>query len=144
MPDWKREVRAALAGAKVKADAAREEAVVEELAQDLADRYEDLRLEGAEEEAALRRLRGDLRVPGFLVGLRPRLEGRHGRDRREQARTALNGSASRFAAGCASIAVQSRVRTRRGSVTGPRYRSEHGDFLPHATLPLAARCVSIQ
>jgi len=76
MPDWKREVREALGSAKVKAEAAREEAVVEELAQDLADRYRDLVLEGAEEEAALRRLRGDLRVPGFLMGLRPRLEGR--------------------------------------------------------------------
>ena len=33
MPEWKREIREALAGAKLKADAAREEAVVEELAQ---------------------------------------------------------------------------------------------------------------
>jgi hypothetical protein len=65
MPDWKREVREALAGAKLKTDAAREEAVVEELAQDLADRYEDLVLEGVEEKEALRQLRGELREPGF-------------------------------------------------------------------------------
>ena len=76
MPEWKREIREALAGAKLKADAAREEAVVEELAQDLAERYEDLLREGMEEIEALRRLRGELREPGFLAGLRPRLEAR--------------------------------------------------------------------
>lgn len=76
MPEWKREVREALAGAKLKADAAREEAVVEELAQDLAERYEDLVRGGVEEAEALRRLRGELREPGFLAGLRPRLEAR--------------------------------------------------------------------
>jgi len=76
MPEWKREIREALAGAKFKADAGREEAVVDELAQDLAERYEDLVREGVEEAEALRRLRGELREPGFLVGLRPRLEAR--------------------------------------------------------------------
>ena len=76
MPEWKREIREALAGAKLKADAAREEAVVEELALDLAERYEDLVREGVEEPEALRRLRGELREPGFLAGLRPRLEAR--------------------------------------------------------------------
>lgn len=76
MPEWKREVREALAGAKLEADAAREEAVVEELAQDLAERYEDLVREGVQEAEALRRLRGELREPGFLAGLRPRLEAR--------------------------------------------------------------------
>src|SRR5436309_9507622 len=58
------------------ADAAREEAVVEELAQDLTERYEDLVREGVEEAEALRRLRGELREPGFLAGLQPRLEAR--------------------------------------------------------------------
>lgn len=76
MPEWKREVREAIAGANLKADAAREEAVVEELAQDLTERYEDLVREGVEEAEALRRLRAELREPGFLAGLRPRLEAR--------------------------------------------------------------------
>lgn len=76
MPEWKREVREALAGAKFEADAAREEAVVEELAQDLAERYEDLVREGVQEAEALRRLRGELREPGFLAGLQPRVEAR--------------------------------------------------------------------
>jgi predicted permease len=89
MPDWKREVREALAGAKLKTDAAREEAVVEELAQDLTDRYEDLVLEGVDEKEALRRLRGELREPGFWTGLRPKLEARRdvvvtGVDKRER------------------------------------------------------------
>jgi putative ABC transport system permease protein len=76
MPEWKREIREALAGAALKADAAREEAVVEELAEDLAERYEDLVREGVQEAEALRRLRGELREPGFLAGLRPRLGAR--------------------------------------------------------------------
>jgi putative ABC transport system permease protein len=74
MPEWKREIREALAGAKLKGDAALEEAAVEELAEDLTERYEDLVREGVEEAEALRRLRGELRDPGFLAGLRPRLE----------------------------------------------------------------------
>ncbi len=74
MPEWRREIRQALAGAKLKGDAALEEAVVEELAEDLTERYEDLVREGVEEAEALRRLRGELRDPGFLAGLRPRLE----------------------------------------------------------------------
>ena len=41
MPEWEREIREALAGAELKADPAREEAVVEELAQDLSARYEE-------------------------------------------------------------------------------------------------------
>src|SRR6266581_4470919 len=57
MRDWKGEIREAIAGANLKADAAREEAVVEELAQDLTERYEDLVREGVEEAEALRRLR---------------------------------------------------------------------------------------
>ena len=76
MRDWKGEIREAIAGANLKADAAREEAVVEELAQDLTERYEDLVREGVEEAEALRRLRGELREPGFLAGLQPRLEAR--------------------------------------------------------------------
>ena len=89
MPEWRREIREALAGAKLKADAAREEAVVEELAQDLAERYEDLVREGVEEAEALGRLRAELREPGFLAGLRPRLVARReaampGGDKQEQ------------------------------------------------------------
>ena len=76
MPEWKREIREALECAKLKTDAARKEGVVEELAQDLAERYEDLGREGVEETEALRRLRAELREPGFLAGLRPRLEAR--------------------------------------------------------------------
>ena len=89
MAEWRREVREAIAGTNLNADATREEAVVEELAQDLAERYEDLVRDGVEEAEALRRLRGELREPGFLAGLRPRLAERSqrltpGAERRER------------------------------------------------------------
>jgi len=73
MRDWKREVREAIAAAKLDADAAREEAVVEELAQDLAERHEALTRNGTGEEDAARMLCEELRDARFLQGLRPRL-----------------------------------------------------------------------
>src|SRR5436305_13440676 len=76
MPVWKREIREALAGAKLETDAAREEAVVEELEQDLAERYEELVRNGAAEQAARRMLSEELRDARFVAGLRPRLERR--------------------------------------------------------------------
>src|SRR5437763_10924218 len=94
MRDWKGEIREAIAGANLKADAAREEAVVEELAQDLTERYEDLVREGVEEAEALRRLRGELREPGFLAGLQPRLEAR------SQTLTPESKGGSGFCRGC--------------------------------------------
>ena len=76
MPEWKREIREALAGAKLETDAAREEAVVEELAQDLVERYEELVRNGATEQDAGRMLSEELRDARFLAGLRARLERR--------------------------------------------------------------------
>jgi putative ABC transport system permease protein len=73
MRDWMREIREALASAKLHGDAAREEAVVEELAQDLAERYEELVRNGAGEDDAERMLRDELRDPRLLQGSQPRL-----------------------------------------------------------------------
>jgi putative ABC transport system permease protein len=75
MPDWKRELREAIAAARLNADPTREEAVVEELVQDLAERHEELVRNGTKEEDAARMLREELRDTRFLAGLRPRLEG---------------------------------------------------------------------
>ncbi len=74
MRDWKRELREVIASAKLETDASREEAVVEELAQDLAERYEELVTNGTGEEDAARMLREELQDARFLLGLRPRLE----------------------------------------------------------------------
>ena len=52
MPDWKREIRARLAGLKLVPT--REAEIVEELAQHLDDRYEELLREGLTEEEARR------------------------------------------------------------------------------------------
>jgi putative ABC transport system permease protein len=74
MHDWKRETRETIARAKLATDAAREEAVVEELAQDLAERHAELLGNGVREEDAVKMLREELRDAQFLKGLRPRLE----------------------------------------------------------------------
>src|SRR5437763_9652871 len=93
MPEWKREIREALAGAKLETDAAREEAVVEELEQDLVERYEELVRNGAAEQDARRMLSEELRDARFLAGLRPRLE------RRQEPAVSGLGRQERFLAG---------------------------------------------
>jgi putative ABC transport system permease protein len=93
MPEWKREIREALAGAKLETNAAREEAVVEELAQDLAERYEELVRNGATEQDAGRMLSEELRDARFLAGLRARLE------RRQEPAVPGVGRQERFLAG---------------------------------------------
>ena len=93
MPEWKREIREALAGAKLETDAAREEAVVEELEQDLAERYEELVKNGAAEQDARRMLSEELRDARFLAGLRPPLE------RRQEPAVPGLGRQERFLAG---------------------------------------------
>jgi predicted permease len=59
MPDWKSEIRQRLAGTSL--EPAREAAIVEELAQDLDDCYEDLLTRGATEEEACRLTLAELR-----------------------------------------------------------------------------------
>lgn len=92
MRDWKREIREAIAGAKLETDAAREEAVVEELAEDLAERYEELVRNGAGEEDTERMLWKELRDARFLEGLRPRLA-----KRQEPATPGVGGQERRLA-----------------------------------------------
>ena len=70
MPEWKREIREALAGAKLETDAACEEAVVEELEQDLTERYEELVKDLA---GTMRRVYDGLGLGGFDA-VRPKLE----------------------------------------------------------------------
>ena len=52
MPDWSNEIRERLAGLKV--DPAREQSIVEEIAQHLDDRYAELLAQGSAPETALR------------------------------------------------------------------------------------------
>src|SRR5438105_13861251 len=93
MPEWKREIREALAGAKLETDAAREEAVVEELEQDLVERYEELVRNGSAEQDARRMLSEELRDARLLAGLRPR------RERRQEPAAAALGRQERYLAG---------------------------------------------
>jgi putative ABC transport system permease protein len=65
MPDWSQEIRATLA--RLRLDPGRESLLIEELSQHLADRYNELRGEGMEDEDACRLLRGELN-DGKLVG----------------------------------------------------------------------------
>jgi putative ABC transport system permease protein len=58
MPDWSKEIRAALS--KLNLDPARETAIVEELSQHLTDRYNELRSNGEEEAGACRLLLAEL------------------------------------------------------------------------------------
>src|SRR5215469_12472969 len=58
MPDWKAAIRERLASARL--DAASETAMVEELAQHLEDRYQELRASGAPEEECHRCVLGEL------------------------------------------------------------------------------------
>ena len=58
MPDWKREIRHRLANLKL--DPTREAAIIEELAQHMADRYAELLSSGATEAEAGRRTLAEL------------------------------------------------------------------------------------
>jgi hypothetical protein len=71
LPDWKREIRGRLAGLPL--EGAREEEIVEELAQHLEDRYAELLARGTPAEDARRLVQGEL-VAGEALedALRPR------------------------------------------------------------------------
>lgn len=69
MRDWKREVQGRLASLRI--EPAREAVVIEELAQHLEDRYEELRSEGADDPAAYEAALSELRDEDLLsAGLR--------------------------------------------------------------------------
>src|SRR5437868_9945057 len=72
MPDWKSELRTRLAPARL--EAAREEEIVEELAQHLEQRWDDLVARGAAEHEASRTLLGELEdsLAARLVAVAPR------------------------------------------------------------------------
>ena len=65
MPDWKEQIRKSLGNLKV--DPSREPDIVEELAQHLESRYEELCLEGAGERAAYETALAELLNPASLV-----------------------------------------------------------------------------
>ena len=67
MPDWSSEIRQRLAGLKV--DPAREQSIVEEIAQHLDDRYAELLAQGAAPEKALRSALDELAGPVLAAAL---------------------------------------------------------------------------
>ncbi len=67
MPDWSSEIRERLAGLKV--DPAREQSIVEEIAQHLDDRYAELLAQGAAPEKALRSALDELAGPALAAAL---------------------------------------------------------------------------
>ena len=71
MPDWPREIRAAIA--RLELDPAREASLVEELSQHLTDRYDELRGNGLEDAQACALLRADLNDGTLVAELRPLL-----------------------------------------------------------------------
>jgi len=68
MPDWKNEIRAAIASLNL--DPTREAEVVEELSQDLRDRYDEMLIHGTPPEDAQRTLLSELRDGTLLSGLK--------------------------------------------------------------------------
>jgi putative ABC transport system permease protein len=71
MPDWTREIRAAIA--KLEIDPAREKSLVEELSQHLSDRYNDLRGNGMDDVEAWGLLRAELHDGSLVAELKPLL-----------------------------------------------------------------------
>ena len=67
MPDWQKEVRAALAPLRL--DAHQEASVVEEMSQDLQDRFQELLLRGESEQDAYASLRRELSAEALATGL---------------------------------------------------------------------------
>jgi predicted permease len=67
MPDWTKEVRAAIAGLNL--EPTREEDVVEELSQHLRDRYEEMLARGANADQAYQTLHAELEDGRLLKGL---------------------------------------------------------------------------
>ena len=67
MPDWPKEIRAAIAGLNL--EPTREEDVVEELSQHLRDRYDEMLTSGMDADQAYRILRTELQDGRLLKGL---------------------------------------------------------------------------
>jgi putative ABC transport system permease protein len=87
MPDWSKEVRAAIA--RLNMDPAREAELVEELSQHLTDRYNELRCNGVDDTAACRLLKAELNDDKLVAELSPLLStspetAAPGLDRRER------------------------------------------------------------
>jgi putative ABC transport system permease protein len=87
MPDWSKEIRAAIA--RLNMDPAREAELVEELAQHLTDRYDELRSNGDDDTEACRLLKAELNDGKLVAELRPLLStspktAAPGLDRRER------------------------------------------------------------
>src|ERR1700733_13597776 len=71
MPDWSKEIRAAIAGLNM--DPAREASLVEELSQHLADRYNELRGNGVDNAEACALLKGEFNDGTLVAELKPLL-----------------------------------------------------------------------
>jgi predicted permease len=87
MPDWQKEIRAAIA--RLEMDASREASLIEELSQHLTDRYNELRSNGVEDAEACALLRAELNDGTLVTELNPLFAPRPaaaapGLDRRER------------------------------------------------------------
>jgi hypothetical protein len=87
MPDWSKEIRAAIA--RLNMDPAREAELVEELSQHLTDRYNELRCNGDDDTEACRLLKAELNDGKLVAELSPLLSispetAAPGLDRRER------------------------------------------------------------
>src|SRR5690348_18026075 len=71
MPDWRGEIRAAIA--RLELDAAQEASLVEELSEHLTDRYNELRGGGVDDAEACRVLRAELQDGRLVAELKPLL-----------------------------------------------------------------------
>jgi hypothetical protein len=69
MPDWRKDIREAIINLKL--DAADEERIVEELAQHLSDRYEELLTSGMNDEDVRPLLMEELKDGKLVAELRP-------------------------------------------------------------------------
>jgi hypothetical protein len=75
MPDWSREIRAAIGGLNL--EPTREAEVVEELSQHLRDRYEELLTSGVRAEQAYQALLKELNDGSLVAGLKATVRAAH-------------------------------------------------------------------
>jgi hypothetical protein len=120
MPDWRSEVRRAIADLKL--DAGREEGMVEELAQGLSERYEEMLRSGMDEKQAVWLLKTDLEDGRLIAELR-----RVHSPASEPIPPGVDNGEG-HTAGAAFAADESGLCDCGNSVAGAGNWSEHGDF----------------
>ena len=127
MPDWTREIRAAIA--RLEMDPAREASLVEELSQHLTDRYNELRGNGVDDAEACRLLLkagAQRRHTGCGVEAAALAIAGGRRSRARQARANACRSWKRPAPGTAVVAFQSGICSGGDSFARAGHRRQHG------------------